>query len=279
MVLHIQCASISVEQFVEMKKRGQIPSWCCVSCSNIEGENRPKSNDQVMAKLDLIITSMNSKFECTNEAIKEIKSSQEMISAQYDDIIIKLQCLNTLKHKVEHLEKQLEEKDQKIKKMEERLRHQEQYSRVDMIELREVLEKPGEKIEEVVVKVIQKMDVTFTENDIEVAHRLKSNPGKTRGIIVKLKSRKKKTEILQNRRRNVTNHMVFNEGSGMIYVSHSLSPFYRNLLMKAKQMSRELGFKYCWFGDEKILIKRSDDSSVIIVRDESDLSQLTRALH
>ena len=37
---------------------------------------------------------------------------------------------------VDQLEKQLETKNVKIKKLDDRLRHQEQYSRVDMIELR-----------------------------------------------------------------------------------------------------------------------------------------------
>ena len=50
--------------------------------------------------------------------------------------------------------------------------------------------------------------------------------------------------------------MVFGEGEAMIFVSHSLSSFYQGLLMKAKKAAQENSFKFCWYIDEKILMKK-----------------------
>ena len=204
-VFHLKCANISVERFVEMRHDSQISTWCCTKCLQEKpGDSAltKENEDKVMSKLNYIIDVMNSKFNQTNESIKELTSSQQFLSSKYEEIIKKLELIPKLELKVDQLEKQLETKNVKIKKLDDRLRHQEQYSRVDMIELREVMEKPNEKTEDVVVKVIEKMGVPFSEQDIAIAHRLRGMQGKTRGIIVKLNSRGKKTEILKYKKKN-----------------------------------------------------------------------------
>ena len=132
------------------------------------------------------------------------------------------------------------------------------------------MEKPNYNTEDVVVKVIEKMGVPFSEQDIAIAHRLRGTQGKTRGIIVKLNSRGKKTEILKNKKR-ISNQTVFGEGEGMIFVSQSLSPFYRGLLMKAKKAAKENSFKFCWYVDEKILMKKDENATPLVIRNEEDL--------
>lgn len=269
-VYHLNCQKLTLENFDKMRKDGKVAEWSCTQCFEGEFCKDGKNDADVGAKLDQIANFMKSKFKETNKSIQEVVDSQKMISDQYDDIIKKLNVVAELEKKVLKLETILADKEDIIKRLDERLRHQEQYSRKDMIEIREVLEKPNEDVEEVVVKVISQLKIPFSKDDIEIAHRLKAQPGKTKAIIVKLKSRKKKEEIMKNRKEEVTNLMVFNEDKGKIHIHHSLSPYYRNLLIKANIRAKENNYKFCWF-NEKVMVRKSETSSVITIRDEKDL--------
>lgn len=286
-VYHIRCMQLTVDKFVEMRSGGKLLTWKCSGCC-LEG-----SGDDVKVKLDKIldnlqlvntrISSMDNKLQDFTDEIKSLKASQEFLSNKYDEVLNKLEMIKPLSDRVARLEKMMEAKDQHIHAQEERIRHLEQYGRRSMIELREVHQESSENIEDVVVKVVKKMGVSITGEDIEVTHRLKGAKGRPPGIIVALKCRKMKNLIMDKRRemnrkgQQLDNEMIFNNAKGPIYVSDSLTSYYRKLLMDCKRLAKEKGFKYVWYSNEKVLVRRSDRAPVITIHDERDLARLDKS--
>jgi len=63
--------------------------------------------------------------------------------------------------------------------------------------------------------------------------------------------------IINSRKQKPTGNMFSeNWGMGPIYVNNYLTFFNRNLLFKTKAFAREASFKFVWFKDSKIFIKK-----------------------
>lgn len=228
----------------------------------------------VSVQFDRISRDMLEGFKEIKTSMGEITDSQKFLALQYDEIKKSLDEIKDLKLKVLTLEQKLTEKDKEVNMLKKQMTHVEQYSRRNMIEIREVHQQKDEKVERVVVKVAQKFDVPLTEEDIEVAHRLKAAPGKKPAIIVELNSRKKRNLFLESRKKVVTNQDVLREGEGRIYLSESLSPFYRELLWKTRKIAKEDDYRFCWYQNEKILLRKENSSTIIVIHDEEDLAKL-----
>lgn len=69
---------------------------------------------------------------------------------------------------------------------------------------------------------------------------------------------------------------MFHENWGMeaIYVNNYLTIFNRNLLFKIKAFAREAGFKFVWFRDSKIFVKKNEDHKAILIENETFLINL-----
>ena len=135
-----------------------------------------------------------------------------------------------------------------------------------------------ENLPKIIVNIVNKLGVSLTADNIEAVHRLPSRVNKLNApIIVELSSRKKCEEILSKKMSVVTNQDIYGSGydNKKIFINQSLSPFYKNLLYRAKVLSREKGYDYCWFKNSKILVRKSNkEKNVIIINEENDLEKI-----
>lgn len=65
-----------------------------------------------------------------------------------------------------------------------------------------------------------------------------------------------------------------NWNNDKIYINDYLTLFNRNLFFKAKVFAREKSFKFVWFKDLKLFIKKSESTKAIIIDNEDALSKL-----
>jgi hypothetical protein len=141
-----------------------------------------------------------------------------------------------------------------------------------------VIELDNENVTSIAAKVIQLINVQLCADDIEVAHRVPSrNKDNPSPIIVQFLRRKKRDEIISNRRNTVlTNSELLNDNrlSGRVFVNESLSPFFKELLWKTKMIGRERDYKRIWYKNARVLVRKTDGSQVIVINDFADLDKM-----
>lgn len=58
--------------------------------------------------------------------------------------------------------------------------------------------------------------------------------------------------------------------------NQNLCAYYRNLLHLTKQAARELNYKYVWFKREKVFVRETDGSSIIVINSVEDIAMLQK---
>jgi len=216
--------------------------------------------------------------------LKEIKFQLQNLNHNYSELLSRVDEIASLVSRVESLELQLEEmtstnenQQRTISDLQMRLNHAEQYTRRDSLEIRDVPYTANEDVEEIVRKVAQNLNVPLTNSDISIAHRLKAKRGFTPGIIVKFTSRKAKNSIIDKKKNLTLTRNDFVPGDyddNRIFIGHSLSPFYRRLLMATKNKARELGYRYIWWKNGVCVRKDNNEPIIKIENMEEILTNL-----
>ena len=195
---------------------------------------------------------------------------------------------DNFKESLQTVKKHVSETSQKIKNLEERLQTTEdntynqqvlvdnvqQYQRRDCIEITEVPVLPTDNPKQIVVEVGELMGIDVTEDHISTAHRLPSTKKVPNGIIAEFVHRDKKEEFYKRQRqltgkKSIDIPCVANEygksiyESNKIYINESLTPYRRKLFGKINEFKRTNKWKHIWSVNGKILLRQTDDSSVV----------------
>lgn len=252
-IFHVACVGSPTEK----------KDWKCELCGKGLGALIKHLFSQLFKKLD--------------DRLEAVEKSQNFISDQYDDMKKKLDQIAGLQAKVNDLEIQLEHKNKMIDSLSMRLVNLEQYSRRNNIEIREVNQTDGENIEQIVIKVGEKLNVKLTPSDIETAHRMPTSPGKCPAIIARLVNRKITDLLLSKKRVTITNHEILTDsqtrGNGKIYIGENLCSYNRQLLWAAKQQAKQFSYKYVWWKNG-VLVRKSENSKVIKINSHNELNKI-----
>ena len=260
--MHFQCSTISEKTYRSMAQTAR-NNWRCGNCKGI--------------KQSLDTSEMAKHFA---DLKRDIEKSQQFLSDRYEELMIKVnengEIMSQMSKTIESLVGKVKERDDVIMNLTSRLNQLEQYGRNCNLELGEVMEVERENLEDVVVAVARKMDINLTPAEIETVHRLPAKKDRIRSIIVQLNSRKKRDEfILKRNKVRITNDDLLRNGNkSKVYVNENLTPFYKNLLWKAKNVQKEKGYEFAWFRFGKVLMRKDERSPVIKINQESDLNKL-----
>lgn len=98
-------------------------------------------------------------------------------------------------------------------------------------------------------------------------------------IVAELMSFQNKKTLIQNIKKiKLTGKSVnINSKDDKIYINDSLTPYNKNLFYKTRTYARDKGYKYTWFKDSKIFIKKNDHSKAHIIYDNQSLLKLDLA--
>lgn len=190
--------------------------------------------------------------------------------------------LKDLIQSVTTLEKKVELQDKIISNLTIQIANLDQYGRNRNFELHNIEEKPGEVVEDIVLKVAKHLNIPLDKENIEAAHRLPSrkNPSLAPKIIVQLSSRKKRNEFVECRRQlaPITSNLLVQGGASVqrVYLNENLSPYYRELLWRAKELGKSAGFKFIWFKSGKILVSKGEgDKNIIKISSFEELKKIS----
>lgn len=220
-----------------------------------------RSNTEIHAELVGIresITFLNADVE---QAKKDVVGFRQELTE------VKKQSYRQL-HENQQLGRELSEAKREIVELK-------QYSRSMNVEVRGLPVVANEDLTQSVRTIATRLGIEVSENDIDVVHRVQSRDKGKPNVVVRFASRGVRDRLLSvaKKTRLNTTHLGF-ETNDPLYINEHLCIENKILLSKARQARREKNWKYVWVSQGKILLRKTENSPVLHITCEGDLTRV-----
>lgn len=213
----------------------------------------------------------NETFDELRKENSDLKKAQSAISTE----------LKVVKNENTSLKHDLTSCKSRIKHLEEESARQQQWTRLQNVELVGIPENKQEDATEVARKLFENIGVHIAPEDVEFAHRIQprrpTSAKRGRAIIVRLKQRATKDQVVAaaRKRRTITAKDIgLGDESNLIYVNEHLTRENKNLLASCKLKAKESAYKYIWTKNCRIFIRKNDTSPPILISSTADLEKI-----
>lgn len=245
------------------------------------GKQNTDINERIGFSPDDFMSLMEKKFEelkqdlfkkIENE-VSELKKNADFISSQYDELLKTIKNVVGLKKEIDQLKDENLQKDKKIKAIEIRLAEREQDSISEYIEITGADERPGEQPADAAIRVASTLGLKMIQADIQRAVRTYDpRPGAQKKLSIQVQDPTKRHAMLALRAKAKV-HNVDNKNK--IFIGEKMTPYFKELMWKAKVKAKSYNFSYVWFKNGKILIKKNEEATVFNIKHEDDLFKLS----
>ncbi|XP_059062890.1 uncharacterized protein LOC131855617 [Achroia grisella] len=231
-------------------------------------------------KLESTISNLQVRQTEVVKDILDLKNSMEFQSSSHSDLqkrICDLESTNkillTTDNKVQNLNTQVDQL-----KGELNIYHQRE--RIHNLEIIGVPEAKNECLIDLTIKIAHHAGVVITRDCIEHGNRIQPRQiiqGRPRVIVIKLKSRLHKDNIISGLRKC---HGIKTKDVGIpgedrrIYVNEHLTSNNKLLLKKVKDIAKTKLFKYVWVKNCQIFVRRNETSPAILIKNDCDISKI-----
>lgn len=230
-------------------------------------------------RLELIILKGNEslKKEIREMLKAEIASHVESLTAEMDGRLaeVESQC-----SRICELEKNLQASQERIIELENEFGTHQQWLRMNNLEISGVPEMNNESITNVAIQIASHAGVILQSGDIEFAHRVqpvKAVPGRPKNIIVKLRQRLHKDEIISGLRKTkgvYTSDLGYKGDSKKLYVHDHLTPLNKKLLKDCKAVCNEHNYTYVWVKHCNIYVRKAMNCPQLHIRSSKDFAKI-----
>lgn len=207
-------------------------------------------NERVKAALKSLILPQELTTLISNEVTKQVDEIKNDAAKRDEEIA-------HLKSTISHLEKKLDEKEQRLESMIKKrtikvfnaVDKQEQYSRRDSLRLAGLSEEQDEDLQARVLTVFNStmgIEPQIAARDIARVHRLRSKKDQPRQIIIKFASYKSRASVFQNKKNLSDSGLSLNE---------DLTPTRAKALYVARKARREGKLQQAWTNDGRVIIR------------------------
>ncbi|CAG9818127.1 unnamed protein product [Phaedon cochleariae] len=259
---HGKCVGLAADQLTFIKECHNAV-WICSTCKK-EMSVTKQADLSTFRNDDITDTTGDPKLQ--DKILKcmlDIKGEMKVFREKQDDLV---QSISFCSDKITDFETSLQKVNEHIKIIEnlklenqnlmrhvrtlnKRVNDLEQISRMNNIEIQGVPEKKNEDIFKIIETVHQNLNVQFSPDLIDSAHRVKSfAPNRPKNIVIKYISRKVKDDILaatKIKKMSSPNRLLSIEGvSKDLYISEHLSPENKTLYKKTRDFAKAKNFKY-----------------------------------
>lgn len=228
------------------------------SDSNETSAKKYRSDANAILSVKTDVNKMQSNLTQVQDDIHELKKMIADMSRNFNS------SMDVLNEKIDALIKEGMEKDKEVDHPEIKVNTLEQKMLVNNVE---IVNAPIDKSPlQTVVDIGKALDININENDIDDVFRTKSNK-----LIVKFASTQKKS-IFKKKAKELRNINI--DRRKRLFVNDELTATNKHLLWSAKNRAKECSWKYIWIKDGKILAKKDEQSTPIIIRSISDINLL-----
>lgn len=269
---HLGACSGIQESTFKTKGESWHSAWRCQTCRiSKQRSSKPKKDSDVDVMVAL--AAMNKKLDSLldlKETVNGIEQAIQMLSDKYDGVISRMtqqeMDLKELKKRVERVEQ--DEAKAEIRQLKDQINELEWRSRRQNLELHGIPTTEKENMMEKVNKVARSLRLPeLTPTDIVSMHRLASKPDKIPGIIVRFMSQTTRDLWLSKR-------LHLKEDGNNVYLLENLTKHEKSLLWSAKECAKEKAYKYVWYRNGRVLVRKADGEPVIVIKSIDDLERL-----
>ncbi|KOB73882.1 hypothetical protein OBRU01_10436 [Operophtera brumata] len=169
----------------------------------------------------------------------------------------------------------------RVKALEDENMKQQQWVRLQNLEITGIPEDKNESTSELVLKVTKHIGVNIEPYELEFAHRVQprraESAARARSIIVRLRERVVKDRIIAAARKHraiTAKDMGIGSESNKIYVNEHLTKDSKMLLNSCKQKAKEVNYKYTWTKNCRIYVRKNETSPAIPINSSADLIKI-----
>ena len=201
-----------------------------------------------------LVDSVDAILEGVNNLKKEVaavKESQDFLSKKYEDM---RQEIAEMKDGNKENQIKIVKIDERTKDLQEIIEVQkitianlEQYGRKSNLEFQGIPVQPNENTNEVIRKLLTKVNIQLNDNDVCVSHRLPAtSPNFPPTIIMRFTNREKRNAIYAKRRHFQKVKIFDIPKMEHLYIHENLTKKRRILFMLAKKLKIENGYQFLW---------------------------------
>lgn len=224
-----------------------------------------------------------------NSAIDKLKTefteTTDFLAAEQSDI---RKDINNTGDKIKHLEAENSKLSMDLAKLEGRLRTAENSSRRCNVEIQMLPEHKSENLIGILKNICDQINYIIPDSEIRSVRRVaKLQPlsDRPRNVLVTLSSERYRDGIISAykayNRAHTSNRLnsshlgqQFDSNSAPLYVVEHLSPESKELHALARKAAKRLSYKHVWVKHSRIYMKRTDDSELILIKDQNCLTKL-----
>lgn len=235
--------------------------------------------DIIRSELPSIIGDIISKkLQPLIEDITEVKKALEATRQECSNFHKRLDGLQTLA--TEH-SKKITQLETRINDLERAQQQQQQWARLQNLEIVGVPESSEESLVEIVGTLAKYSGLILKSEDIDFVHRVqpqRPSSGRPRSIVVRLRTRLLKDKFLSSARklRGASSKEIglSNNSGNRIYVNEHLTQLNKRLLKSVKVKAKETNFSYVWTRNCRIYMRKNDKSQPLLISTEADLKKI-----
>jgi regulator of replication initiation timing len=242
--------------------------WCCSNCKDNTNISISDTNNEKEIILE----------KDSNKILFDLKNSVDFMSKQFDDFSTQLRDIVKSVNAISEENKVLKEQNIKLKNeltvVNKKINTIEQKLIGNHIEIIGVPEKTNEdcgKIVETISKTLG--EITSVEYAYRTRSKIQNKPGKIVAVLYSNNSKKTLMDLARNKKLKAKDiHTEWsNEG---IYLNNVLTQTNSNLFYKTRMYAKKYNYKYVWFRDCKIFMRKDEKNKIIVIEDEYTLNNI-----
>lgn len=265
---HFICGGFREEKFRKLNKLSK-EKWNCSSCKSNKGLNKLGN---------ICKTPVKNGANISEETLNAVVESVNFMSAQFDTFGQQLKDLVSSITELKIENKQIKEENLMLKKEVSNLSHRvnilEQSSLDCHFEIAGVPECKNEICINTVQKITAKLGINVPLNDVfRIPSKVLDKPRKISACCNSVQDKRKILELAK-KEKLVAKDIDFNWKDTALYFNEQMTTTYRKLFFKAKTVAKEKKYKYVWFKNNRIFVKKDDSTKAITIYDETSVLKI-----
>jgi hypothetical protein len=216
----------------------------------------------------------NERFNAMDEKISALQNTVLRFDSLFDEFKIVKKDIEDIKKQNEINIRKLNEQTELVVELQNQVNYLDQYSRNHNLEIQGVPYSPNEDMGKIISGIANKCNIDVNMKDL-VYHRV-GHTNERSSIVVQFSNRNVRNEFLSTGKRLKLklNDINAKYPDKPLYINEHLTSYNKKLLFQIKQIKYEKQWKFVWFANSKILVKKNESSKPIWIRNLTDLEKI-----